>query len=505
MLGITIPTSIAVMAMASGAAWAQTTYLLEGSDTLTQVIQQAIIQSGATSLIYNNVGSGQAEKNMATLSGADVLQGIGPMSRNFVPSVLTMAKFDPDGKWQDSSIQPTATNVLCLDAPVVSVGNIKGHCTDISAPLVNPADPTMAAPMSDLSIILSGYPASGTMSKATTAECSDSRRLAALNRLTACQGVSRIDHIYRRDDKSGTQDTWREHLQFNLWCNGKSEGNVNAPGSNLKNEDLDPIRRPCIGADATKAQTACTYYPLKTQCAAGAPDITDPTYGTIKCSQGLIVALSETDPGAVDITESIGKRVGLDLNGFTIGLAGLASVELPGKPSVGTTINTVTFSDANIRAQQYMLARRLFLQRNPAGTGDPGRDAAESTLYTWATNRCNIFPLCEAAGFLPPLPDCTTSGCLDTGNMTCLQAAPGVGTPKQNIGAIGEACNSSYPCVGTGAACSSGNCEDPYSVAKMASSFACNVSAAGVGDQTSAECTSGTCTIDSTLVAGVCK
>jgi ABC-type phosphate transport system substrate-binding protein len=478
MLGAAVPTSIAVLAMSSGIAQAQLT--IEGSDTLTEVITNAITQSGA-SLVYSNIGSGQAEKNM--LGTGNFLQGIGPMSRNFVQSVLTAHP-----TWA-----PTDANVLALDAGIVGVANIAGRCQNITATLQDSNNPAIAQITTDLSIILSGYSGTdGVKSKATTAECAHPRRLAALANLTACQGVNRIDHIYRRDDKSGTQDTFREHLQMDRWCNGKSEGNNGLAGSNLVNEDLDPIRRPCIGADSTKAQTRCTYYPLKTTCTAGSADITDPTYGTLKCTQGLMVALSENDPGQKDITLSIAQRVASDLNGYTVGLAGKAMVDLAGAPNVGTNINTVTYEDGNIRAGQYMLSRRLFLQRNPAGTGNTARDTEETKFFNWASNKCNLRQIVLDAGFLPPLATCSAA-CDDPLNITCLTADPGVGTPKQNIGAESTACNASYPCVADGTACSSGNC--PV-IPVLGSGSKCNVSA---------KCISGTCNLDATLLSGTCQ
>jgi hypothetical protein len=54
----------------------------------------------------------------------------------------------------------------------------------------------------------------GTVSKGTTAECSDPCRTCLVGYLASasCQPVNRIEHIYRRDDKSGTQDTFREKV-----------------------------------------------------------------------------------------------------------------------------------------------------------------------------------------------------------------------------------------------------------------------------------------------------
>lgn len=522
-VGIVFPTSMAVVAFGNGAALAQTTcpdvaippeqqalvgfpgymdsaqaaacnstyggcFRFDGSDTLTEVMQLAIDQSGAC-LTYINIGSGQGEKNIADLSGFTVHQGIAAMSRNFKPTVLP-------------SYTVTDANAISLDAAVLAVANIGGRCLNVNAPLQDPADPGFAQVTTDLSIILSGYPSGGvgTKSKATTAECAHPERLAALARLTACQGVARIDHIYRRDDKSGTQDTIREHLQFDRWCNGKSGGDNNRPGSNLKNEDLDPIRRPCIGADATKMATTCTYYPLKTKCNAGDPALNDPTYGELKCTQGLIVALSENDPGIKDITISMGSRIAQDLNGYTVGMAGLAVVMLDGAPTAGTNINTVTFESSNIRAGQYMFSRRLFVQRDANPTPQNGSESVadrrteEDKLFTFITNRCNAEPINLTAGFLPPLAVCSDP-CNDPLNITCLTAGAGVDTPAQNIGAETTACASGNksPCVADGIVLTSGNCP-PIPV--LGSTYACNQ-----GEK----CGSGTCNLDSTLLGGACQ
>ena len=79
----------------------------------------------------------------------------------------------------------------------------------------------------------------------------------------------------------------------------------------------------------------------------------------------MVVALSDTDPGdavnVTDITTSIAARVKNDSSGFTMGYAGRESVA-SGRGTKGSTINTTSFSDANVRAENYLLSRRLFLQ-----------------------------------------------------------------------------------------------------------------------------------------------
>jgi ABC-type phosphate transport system substrate-binding protein len=493
-LGIIVPVSVTVLAASAGVAHAQ--FTLEGSDTLTDVMKDAIAASGAN-MVYSNLGSGQGEKDIATagcpaagITGANFREGIAPMSRNFQAKITTACP----------SFTPSATNVLGLDAAVFSSANFPGRCLNQQVPLASTTDPTIADPTnpSDLSILFFGYNTAGT-GKGTTAECADPHRIAALNRLIGCMGVNDITHIYRRDDNSGTQDTIREHLKFNFWCNGKAEGRVTNPvGSNVLNEDLDPIRRACIAADATHAKTRCTYYPTAQTCSAGDPDITVTGYGTVKCTQGLVVALSENDPGSDDITVSIANRIKNDGFHQTLGMAGRASVELLGQPTAGMTINTVTFTNGNVRANQYMFSRRLFLQRNPAGSGDAGRDAVEGPFFTWSTTRCNMDPLVKNRGFLTCFDDCTLP-CTDTGNLCCITPLSGSSIPKQNIGAetngtFSDLGDGTHPCVQNGNMSTASTTCGPIPV--EAATFACNLGA---------KCTGGTCAPDSSGLGGICQ
>jgi hypothetical protein len=500
MLGIALPMSVGVLALSAGTAHAQLT--LEGSDTLTVVVQQAITNSGAN-LTYVNTGSGQGEKNIAQagcpaagITGAHFQQGIAPMSRNLQQAILTSCP-----TWA-----PTSDQVVGLDAAVMGSRSFTGRCMDLTIPHlasdVTTADNTQ---QSDLSMIFYGYDPAGTSAlHGTTTQCSHPNRIAALNRLTSCMGVNQISHIYRRDDSSGTQDTIREHLAVNYWCNGKSEGNFGAAGSNMLNEDLDPIRRPCVGADATHAASRCSYYPTAKTCSFGDPDITVSGYGTVKCTQGLIVALSENDPGSADITVSIANRIKNDTFNQTMGMAGRAMVELSGQPTSGLTVNTVTFTDTNVRANQYMFSRRLFIEHNPSGSGNSARDTEEAKLFTYMTNKCNLDPIVRGAGFLSCFDDCTTP-CLDPNNLCCLPALAGVGNKKQNIGAesvtvsgttysdLGDA---THPCVSAAnTTVSSSGVACPV-ITVEASGYACNLGG---------KCTSSSCTLDSSNIGGVCQ
>jgi len=588
MLGIAIPTSIAVLAMSGGTAWAMETcpdstlpmaqlpinyapgymdhsvatactakyggnvaagcFPMFGSDTLTQVVQNAINASGAC-FSYHNTGSSQAEKNMelGAVSGSTAYQGIGPMSRN----TQYTAAAHPTYPLTTSNV--TTDNVVGLDEGVITFKNKPGACVDLddAFPPNPPAacNNAIANGVSALAVLIAGNPASGTQSKGTTAECADPCRVWLVDYLASqsCQGVNRIEHIYRRDDKSGTQDTFREFLvnlttgthtsdgtNVQFWCNGKSEGNVNAPTSNLLDEDLDPIRRSCVPADSTHAQTRCTYYPTDQTCAASDPTIpahgsatnyagktvTNPFSEPLPCTQGLIVALSESDPGSVDITTSIGNRVANDGNGFSVGMAGGASITAPSPPNAHVNINTITIAPSNIYHGNYKFSRRLFLMQNPTFTqanattgGDTvaGRPTEETTLWNYVFgNPCPMQNIVVAAGFLPKWYDACTDNCAsgagplaEQSTLACLAPPIGVGTPKQNIGP-GDTCTASYPCVADGTVGSSatpslcsGGATACAAIPALGSGLACNLNE---------NCTpSGVCTDDSSGVGGTCN
>jgi hypothetical protein len=350
-----------------------------------------------------------------------------------------------------------------------------------------------------------GYNPAG-VSTGTTVECEHPQRLAALNRLISCMALADIDHVFRRDDSSGTQDTIRERLQHNFWCNGKAEGGGAHP--NLSNEDLDPIRKACVPAQTgVRKQTRCTYYPTAQTCQAGDADITHPTFGTLKCSQGLIVALSETDDCGTkckDITMSIGERVALGAFNQTMGMAGRAMVsEEPANH--GLTVNTNTFIDNNIRLGQYMFSRRLFLQRalktdrTPMSTGDTNRDLQEQNLFTWMTNHDNIDPIVKTAGFVTCIPG--------GGGLCSNPSLAGSGAPKQHIGAetgvdgttdLGDNshfCESDHSKAASGVACPS---IVTYDQGHKGQGYACNINAecpqvAGCSCVIPAGALSGTC------------
>jgi hypothetical protein len=477
LLKVALPTSLAALAMGMSPAAMGQTFDFKGSDTLTDPIRAAITSSGAA-LTYTNTGSGQGEKNIAQLSGQNTYQSIAPMSRNFTATGIAPIP----------NAAPTSKNVIGLDAAVIVSRAYNGRCKDLSAPLVNSADPTLAAPDSVLALVMGGPTSLGT---GTTAACASPQRLAALATLTSCTGQTQLAHFYRRDDNSGTSDTMKERLQMPRYCNGRAPGNFNNPGANLLNDDQDPVRRACVAADATHAQTRCTYYPTNVTCTAGsaADSAGHP------CTQGFVVALSENDPGATDITTSISNRVKNDTFNTTMGFAGREAVRQTNLPTLGVTINTINFSDSIVRLNQYMLSRRLFLQRNPdymtvPATGDAARFAVETSFFNWATTRCNMDPLMKQFGFITCLDDCTLEP--SGSNNLCSLPAPLAVSATSPALPTGATCGSNI-CSSTGAACSTGTCPAP---APLAAGNACSVGS---------DCASGTCTPGPNPLAGTCN
>src|SRR5262249_23702301 len=133
---------------------------------------------------------------------------------------------------------------------------------------------------------------------------------------------------------------------------------------NTNNADNDPIRRQCVSGAA--------FSP--TPCRADS-------------TLGLVVALSQADPGSSDVTVSIGKRASLDPNGQVVGYAGReAAFAVPG--ATKTNIHTIVPTVANVRVGVYDLSRRLFLQKGDLNDPnvvalDPGGEQAK--LLAWAT------------------------------------------------------------------------------------------------------------------------
>jgi hypothetical protein len=432
-------------------------YHLKGSDTLFDIMTTAITKAraaqipGSNSLYYDGTGSGNAEAQMQYNGGTGThvagasfplgVQSIGPMSRNMRPGTidpLSSGFAQADGVTSankgHASWAPTCQNVLGLDAAVfiTRASGVGSGLKNVNFPTKidsaistdpttravtnNTALPTMFGDGSAfnntsasvnysnlLMVILGGVDGSGRLDA-----CSDPRRVQAVQDLAAAMGVGTIDHLYRRDDNSGTTDTWKDRIitqnvgtdpRYPIlggrFCNGQSIGGINkdvpqtgicsvtrtnntcmkdsdCPSGevcqfNLNNQDLDPIRRPCVAADASHAPTSCTNMLTGAPCNAG----------DLNCTQGLVVALSDADPGSDSITNSIAARIKNDSSGQSVGYAGKEAV-LPGKGTKGLTINTTGFSDPNVRKGTYLLSRRLFLQ-NALVSGQPVGDQPSDT------------------------------------------------------------------------------------------------------------------------------
>jgi len=471
-LKTTLATSLAVVATGSAGAMASWTFV--GSDTLTEVVKGSITgcegdgTCTAGLLIYNNTGSGAAETGVAT---ANPTQRIAPMSRNFTSSVLSSFP----------TLAPAQKNIVGLDAAVMAEKNVDASiipCPDLTIALDpdQATNPNHAAVNEMIGLLLGGKDGKG-----DTASCSDPARLAAIDTLSTCFGGAKIQHLYRRDDRSGTADTFKEKMRIQRFCNGRAPGLVGGLDNNMADDDSDPIRRPCVAADANHAQTVCTNYPATTVCTTGAT-----------CTQGLLISLSQNDPGASDITLSIARRTRLDTSGnnVVVGFAGRAA----GLDSNNTmpTVNTIGADDFNTRADAYMLARRLYVNWGIAHIGagktggptadDTAREAAELKLFNWMTapgvGRFNVDPVLANVGFLPCTED--SSAPSGPGNLCSKQVPPPAAetTPKQCIppgatsstsiiccasGLVGDgttACGA-FPCAHAGFACAGtgvGNC-----------------------------------------------
>jgi hypothetical protein len=487
---------------------------LKGSDTLFEIMTQAITDARtlptplATELFYEGTGSGNGEAQMtkATATGLGV-QSIAPMSRNFRPKFID--SLDTTGTGGADFVARTATNltavghaawkpspdnVVALDAAVFLVdaavpltdlqfntffdnaaGNSvpKASKNNDTLPLsfghasINEAlNPTFNY-SNIMSVILSGVDGTGTVKA-----CADPRRLQALQDLSDAMAVSTLNHVYRRDDNSGTTDTFKDRIMVvdntdtkNLnrypftggrFCNGTALGNIDGstqlqgtcsvsrattcysikdcPGAatgevcqfNLNNQDFDPIRRPCAAASATAAPTSCTNQVTGQACQANQAgnkfcSVTTGTACTADancpatekcldfCTQGLVVALSDTDPGSSDITISIGNRV-KDGQQQVIGYAGRAGTTVGTGDVVkplfinGTSPASADGGDDYVRQETYLLARRLFIQSpytkaGAAKAGSTAQDAIDDTQTNLGVTGGNTFQLAAEKAF----------------------------------------------------------------------------------------------------------
>jgi hypothetical protein len=212
---------------------------------------------------------------------------------------------------------------------------------------------------------------------------------------------------------------------------------------NLNNYDLDPIRRPCAPAIVgSVAPTNCTDMTTGLFCQA--------SDNNANCTQGLVTALTDTDPEAADITDSIAARIANDNTGKTIGYAGLEAVST-GRATKGEFINTISYQAQNVRPATFMMARRLFLQNaltnstsaadistdtagpaiSTAGAGELGigggsaQVTAEQNFWNWATLHENIDPIVTRYNFITCGTDpATEDACTASNNLCTTTAGP---------------------------------------------------------------------------------
>ena len=438
---------VAVFAIMTSAGVATATLFdpLRGSDTLLDPIRAAIASSGVQ-INYTGGGSGTGESAMNSVPPT---QGIAPMSRNLRAAIISAHP-----TWA-----PTTANVIGLDGAVAVQKATPQKCPNIQE-FVN-GTAAVGPATHWLKLILGGVDGTG-----STAACSHPARLAALDALANCAHVDHVEHFFRRDDNSGTTDTMKERLGVCLMCNGNSRG-----PNNLGNPDGDPIRRSCISGPGLAA----------TPCRAS-----DNT-------AGLVIALTDPDPGRSDVTVTIGNRVAADPDGVMFGYAGReAGVSVTGATKFN--VHTIVPSFANIRSSLYPLSRRLFLQRGPLddpnmNVVDPSHEQAK--LLAWVTGigadaqpalcgdglcgRPKMDPIMKAKGFVP----CLDNPFDEPGPDNLCGVAP-----DGFVDAVCTACKANPMTCTTGSECCSGTCTSGVCQTCLASQSVCS---------TGGQCCSGTC------------
>ena len=329
-----------------------TPFVVRGSDALGDPIRGAIAASGAR-LGYSPAGSGVGEDYLV-----HGWQSIAPMSRELRSSV---ASAHP--AWT-----PEINEVIGLDAVVVVEKSTGSQCGNIDVALGRDgsADQTHD---NLVQLILGGKGGEGTL-----VACSHPDRLAAIQNFAACNHVQTIEHFYRPDDNSGEAEILKQKLHIKRFCNGSAFG-----GFNRSAQDNDPIRRTCKSPQPSgDSMENCTIRSgdYKSWCPPGSTG----------CTQGLVVALSEVDPGSTNVTTSIANRVKSDSTGASFGFASRQAVMLSSGQTVAARFNTISPSNFSVRHNAYLLSRRLLLVRAD-DYPTTSRNAEELKLYQWATAR----------------------------------------------------------------------------------------------------------------------
>ncbi len=515
---------ISIITLSVGAsASAQTIYPFKGSDTLFDVMTDAVAayraEKGPANYVeYAGTGSGNGEKAMATHT-VTPWQRIAPMSRNLTSSALSICEVRVGAGLCRAELK----NVLGLDAAVTVEGRgAFTSCTNL--PLgTDPADPTTAPDGNRLQLILGGKGGTGSWK-----DCSSPERVAAIQALLDCNvGLGQFTHWYRRDDSSGTSDTMREKLKIARFCNGEGKPPAGVAGANLQNPDNDPIRTDCPASTPSRKAVRCT---ITDPAASGYLTDCSNNPTATGCTAGFLISLSEPDSAAVtDITMTIAARVLADST--TVGYAGREAIRrapVAGQPAAGPTINTNTPSNSNVRQDKYLLSRRLWLQdtvdQNDTpvttnSTGDVGRDAAEAEFFDWATSplgvvsakpgRENMDPIMIKWGFIPCTDDFsqpTGDGNLCSKNFGASGFPPGAGAPtKCVVNSISAGAYQATACTpGADVICCSDGlaCNDPSHGGNSCPAPAGRP--AGYACKYNSDCASGNCDGFATASTGTC-
>jgi len=304
---------------------------IDAAEDLITPLMAAINPSGAN-IALRPVGSGEVE---ASLVGG--LQGIAGMSRNLSASTISA-----HSDWASD-----VDNVIGIDA-VLLLAHSSAQCFN---------DPESSEHW--MRLILGGVDGSGSRDA-----CSHKARVDAIAAFGACLGTYKITHVYRPDDRSGTSAFMLSALGISGFCNndqGQSQGPLN-----IDDADNDPIRTVC--APGGLSATPCR------------PD------GTL----GLLVALSEPDPGSSNVEVSIAQRVAGDTaTKTTVGYAsrqtkygtsilGLRALRIDGRNPTAS----------NVRVGFYPWSHPLFihsadLTQSAITTADPTGE--QQKLLAWAT------------------------------------------------------------------------------------------------------------------------
>ncbi|MFZ5893510.1 MAG: hypothetical protein ACOY0T_20785 [Myxococcota bacterium] len=393
---------------------------LLGSDTMevltNLVLNDTAADCGGTNntpagtLTYAGTGSTNGENAMIAAT-----QQISPMSRPLKASVCAS---NPNYRM----------NPVALDAISILVARREGTAGVVDSAYTAPVitDPTQktclgvkfstGAPFNRIRAVFSGGDGTTATATGSAANCTSTFRTSILNNWTnftssTCGHAGNpIRHAFRRDDKSGTTDTFKSLVGVSGFCNGAATGLAGG------NQDLDPVRRTChaneqvcspngdLGVVLAISVPATSPYP-----GAGAPPDTQADrqarYANTefhRLHQSLTLAVGATACRRADSTEQIGCLVAV--SPYSTGFAGLEATKVSGATYL--KVGNVTPSVKTIRAfgtsTAYPITRRLFvndLVGNAAVTGDEAKALGCYTNRTFMETPAGTSKV-EAAGFV---------------------------------------------------------------------------------------------------------